>query len=130
MPYSVTTQLIESFCAVATFTIAAEAVELTADTALVSVSLVFDSEQARRESTAATRTTLFTCTPFSDRLANAQVELHALYNHCGEAASEKCLSAATFVRQHAGGTRKPLGEPSGYTKFDEVLRSSQMKSLI
>jgi hypothetical protein len=31
-------------------------------------------------------------------LANALVQLQAQYNHCGEAASEKCLSAATFVR--------------------------------
>jgi hypothetical protein len=29
---------------------------------------------------------------------NALVQLQARYNHCGEAASEKCLSAATFVR--------------------------------
>ena len=32
------------------------------------------------------------------RLSNASVQLQALYNHRGEAASEKCLSAATFVR--------------------------------
>jgi hypothetical protein len=30
--------------------------------------------------------------------ANALVQLQAQYHHCGEAASEKCLSAATFVR--------------------------------
>jgi hypothetical protein len=30
---------------------------------------------------------------------NALVQLQAQYNHCGEAASEKCLSAATFVSQ-------------------------------
>jgi hypothetical protein len=35
------------------------------------------------------------------RLANALVQLQAQYNHCGEAASEKCLSAATFVIPHA-----------------------------
>jgi hypothetical protein len=29
--------------------------------------------------------------------ANAQVQLQAHYHHCGEAASEKCSSAATFV---------------------------------
>src|SRR5688572_7790044 len=29
--------------------------------------------------------------------SNASVQLQALYNHCGEAASEKCLSSATFV---------------------------------
>jgi hypothetical protein len=29
---------------------------------------------------------------------NALVQLQAHYHHCGEAASEKCLSAATFVR--------------------------------
>jgi len=33
------------------------------------------------------------------RLPNALVQLQARYNHCGAAASEKCLSAATFVRQ-------------------------------
>jgi len=33
------------------------------------------------------------------RRPNALVQLQAHYNHCGEAASEKCLSAATFVRQ-------------------------------
>jgi hypothetical protein len=32
------------------------------------------------------------------QLPNALVQLQARYNHCGEAASEKCLSAATFVR--------------------------------
>ena len=31
--------------------------------------------------------------------ANALVQLQARYNHCGEAASEKCLSAATLVRR-------------------------------
>ena len=31
-------------------------------------------------------------------LPNALVQLQAHYHHCGEAASEKCLSAATFVR--------------------------------
>jgi len=36
------------------------------------------------------------------RISNAQVQLQAHYHHCGEAASEKCLSAATFVRwRHA-----------------------------
>ena len=34
-------------------------------------------------------------------LANALVQLQARYHHCGEAASEKCLSAATFVRRRA-----------------------------
>src|SRR6267378_2952448 len=34
------------------------------------------------------------------RPPNALVQLQAHYHHCGEAASEKCLSAATFVRQH------------------------------
>jgi hypothetical protein len=29
--------------------------------------------------------------------SNALVQLQAQHNHCGEAASEKCLSAATFV---------------------------------
>src|SRR3954465_9733657 len=31
--------------------------------------------------------------------SNALVQLQAHYHHCGEAASEKCLSAATFVRR-------------------------------
>ena len=35
------------------------------------------------------------------KLSNALVQLQALYNHCGVAASEKCLSVATFVRQPA-----------------------------
>jgi hypothetical protein len=30
--------------------------------------------------------------------SNALVQLQARYHHCGEAASKKCLSAATFVR--------------------------------
>src|SRR6266581_8529708 len=34
-------------------------------------------------------------------LPNALVQLQAHYHHCGAAASEKCLSAATFVRQTA-----------------------------
>src|SRR6059058_4424862 len=34
-------------------------------------------------------------------LANAQVQLQARYHHRGEAASEKCLPAATFVRPRA-----------------------------
>ena len=34
-------------------------------------------------------------------LSNALVQLQAQYHHCGEAASEKCLSAATFVRRRA-----------------------------
>jgi len=32
---------------------------------------------------------------------NALVQLQAHYHHCGEAASENCLSAATFVRSRA-----------------------------
>jgi len=35
--------------------------------------------------------------------ANAFVQLQARYNHCGEAASEECLSAATFVRRQRRG---------------------------
>jgi hypothetical protein len=31
-------------------------------------------------------------------LYNALVQLQAQYHHCDEVASEKCLSAATFVR--------------------------------
>src|SRR4051812_47476234 len=34
-------------------------------------------------------------------MPNALVQLQAHYHHCGEAASEKCLSAATFVRWRA-----------------------------
>ena len=34
-----------------------------------------------------------------ERLSNAQVQLQARYHHRGVAASEKCLSAATFVRR-------------------------------
>ncbi len=30
--------------------------------------------------------------------SNALVQLQARYNHCGDAASEECLSAATFVK--------------------------------
>jgi len=30
--------------------------------------------------------------------SNALVQLQAQYHHCGAAASEKCLAAATFVR--------------------------------
>ncbi len=37
---------------------------------------------------------------FWDR-PNALVQLQAQYHHRGEAASEKCLSAATFVRHPA-----------------------------
>jgi hypothetical protein len=36
------------------------------------------------------------------RLDSALVQLQAQYNHCGEAASGKCLSAATFVRRQRG----------------------------
>src|SRR5687768_4208556 len=36
--------------------------------------------------------------------ANALVQMQARYNHCGEAASEKCLSAATFVRPRGKAT--------------------------
>jgi hypothetical protein len=35
--------------------------------------------------------------PYCSCPSNALVQLQAQYNHCGEAASEKCLSAATFV---------------------------------
>ena len=35
-------------------------------------------------------------------LLNALVQLQARYYHCGEAASEKCLPAATFVRPLRG----------------------------
>ena len=37
--------------------------------------------------------------PMFGVLPNALVQLQAHYHHCGEAASEKCLAAATFVRQ-------------------------------
>ena len=36
-------------------------------------------------------------------MPNAQVLLQPRYHHCGEAASEKCLSAATFVRPQGRG---------------------------
>src|SRR5712691_9913073 len=36
---------------------------------------------------------------------NALVQLQAHYHHCGEAASEKCLSVATFVRRRGTITR-------------------------
>jgi hypothetical protein len=42
-------------------------------------------------------------------LPNALVQLQAQYNHRGVAASEKCLSAATFVRQ---ASRKTLDNHS------------------
>ena len=38
------------------------------------------------------------------RLSNALVQLQARYNPCGEAAAEKCLSAATFVRPRGEGS--------------------------
>ncbi len=38
---------------------------------------------------------------------NALVQLQARYHHCGEAASEKCLSAATLVRPRTG-TAQPV----------------------
>src|SRR2546422_1631780 len=41
------------------------------------------------------RSTLF---PYTT-LFRSLVQLQARYNHCGEVASENCLSAATFVRQ-------------------------------
>jgi hypothetical protein len=40
---------------------------------------------------------------------NALVQLQARCNHCGEAASEKCSSAATFVRQRAKVLKKSGG---------------------
>ena len=40
-------------------------------------------------------------------MANALVHLQAHYHHCGEAASENCLSVATFVRRHAPQDRNP-----------------------
>jgi hypothetical protein len=45
-------------------------------------------------------------------LPNAQVRLQALYHHCGEAASEKCLSAATFVRSRVALPRMNLQSTS------------------
>jgi hypothetical protein len=43
--------------------------------------------------------------------ANALVQQRARYHHCGEAASEKCLSAATFVRHHAARTAASSPKP-------------------
>src|SRR2546423_8069469 len=45
------------------------------------------------------------CASFCGGYLTAQVQLQAHYHHCGEAASEKCLSAATFVRRR--GRPKP-----------------------
>ena len=46
---------------------------------------------------------------------NALVQLQAQYNHCGEAASEKCLSAATFVSwpREEPSLLLPSGRPGG-----------------
>jgi len=43
------------------------------------------------------------------RPPNALVQLQAHYHHRGEVASEKCLSAATFVRQ-----KRELADPKCY----------------
>jgi hypothetical protein len=44
------------------------------------------------------------CNPENiDRPPNALVQLQAHYHDCGEAASEKCLSAAMFVRRQRSG---------------------------
>ena len=53
-------------------------------------------------------------------LANALVQLQARYHHCGEAASEECLSAATFVRtsrqSSVGHDTTTIGRPSPSTR--------------
>ena len=51
------------------------------------------------------------------RLPNALVQLQAHYHHCGEAASEKCLSAATFVRWHSAG----INRPNDWNRVDSIL---------
>src|SRR5438067_5678787 len=54
---------------------------------------------------------------------NALVQLRAHYHHCGEAASEKCSSAATFVRLPArvlGLDKGDAQEPSVATPYDRA----------
>src|SRR6185503_3413712 len=58
----------------------------------------------------------FGCAYFFWRLSNALVQLQAQYHHCGEAASEKCLSAATFVSRWA--TPTILEAQPGMRQFD------------
>src|SRR5688500_13071947 len=67
-----------------------------------------------------------------NRLPNALVQLQAQYNHCGEAASEKCLSAATFVRlrahrvSHLGGLRRRTC-PAASRTFRQRPRSMKQR---
>jgi hypothetical protein len=71
-------------------------------------------------------------------LSNALVQLQAHYHHCGEAASEKCLSAATFVRWQVSDVRmSSLGSAVGDqfsvwepNVIQKRLRSRMMNSLI
>jgi len=53
--------------------------------------------------------------------SNALVQLQAHDHHCGEAASEKCLSAATFVR------RRSVGQVVGVTP--DVVRLRVFRKL-
>jgi hypothetical protein len=50
-------------------------------------------------------------------LSNALLQLQAQYHHCGVAASEKCLSAATFVRRRIATMCRAhtLLQPAPYT---------------
>jgi hypothetical protein len=64
-------------------------------------------------------------------LPNALVQLQAQYNHCGEAASEKCLSAATFVRR-PGAWAQPAGTRAWEAVYcsDRPCRSQLAKSRV
>src|SRR6185436_13957698 len=52
-----------------------------------------ECHQERESTLSLSRLRTIKCEP-----PNALVQLQARYHHCGEAASKKCLSAATFVR--------------------------------
>src|SRR5437868_8288573 len=59
-------------------------------------------------------------------LSNALVQLQAHYLHCGEAASEKCLSAATFVRQRHERrvySTRPIACGAARSKYESLLAS-------
>ena len=56
-------------------------------------------------------------------LSNALVQLQAHYHHCGEAASEKCLSAATFVR-HQGA---PASTSERFRSPDPIAAAPTLK---
>ena len=54
--------------------------------------------------------------------SNALVQLQARYNHCGEAASEKCLSAATFVRRRRGNSSSRRARVCSTVSLSEYLK--------